>query len=173
MGVAVALFSRVVRTLGDVRLLVPVGLLLAAIVWVKGDRRFAIVCLVAVLVLQPSQRLIKQAVDRPRPPEALVEVRGRATSPSFPAGHVMSPMLVYGLVAYAGLRRERRWGAWVVALLAVAALLLIQGAVNLHLGVHRPSDVLGGYVWGLTLLLAVIIIDCWRERPSLGGAAPS
>ena len=168
-----SLLNRVVRTLGDVRLLVPVGVLLAAVIWVKGDRRFAIVCLVAVLALQPSQMLIKQSVDRPRPPESIVEVRGRGTSPSFPAGHVMSPTLVYGLVAYAALRRERRRAAWVAALLAVVAFLLIQGAVNVHLGVHWPSDALGGYLWGLTLLLPAIIADRWPEEPSTGGAAPS
>ena len=168
-----SIFNRVVRTFGDLRLLAPVGVLLAVAIWVGGDRRFAIVCLVAVLALQPSQMLIKQSLDRPRPPESMVEVRGRATSPSFPAGHVMSPTLVYGLVAYAALRRERRRAAWVVVLLVVAAFLLVHGAVNIHLGVHWPSDVLGGFLWGLTLLLPVMIVDRWRDERLLGSPAPA
>ena len=42
----------------------------------------------------------------------------------------------------------------------VAATLLVvlalTGIVNVWLGVHWPSDVLGGYLWGAVLLLPAV-----------------
>jgi membrane-associated phospholipid phosphatase len=36
---------------------------------------------------------------------------------------------------------------------SMAAVLLLTGIVNVYLGVHWPTDIAGGHLWGLVLLL--------------------
>ena len=42
--------------------------------------------------------------------------------------------------------------------LASFAVLSLTGLVSVFLGVHWPSDVLGGYIWGLVLLLPLLVL---------------
>ena len=89
---------------------------------------------------------LKAAFARARPDlvDHLVEV----VSPSFPSGHALMSAAVYltlaGLLGRRGVdapvRRSLFW-------LAVALVLLI-GISRVYLGVHWPSDVLGGWVLG-------------------------
>jgi membrane-associated phospholipid phosphatase len=127
-----------------------------------------------LLVLMPlTQAGIKELVDRPRPSQvaAGIDVRGSQTSPSYPAGHVMSPTVVYGWAIVMLLRsrsihtsasRNALDRIPVVARGSLAAVLVavlaVTGIVNLYLGVHWPTDVLGGYLWGLSLLLPALVV---------------
>jgi membrane-associated phospholipid phosphatase len=54
---------------------------------------------------------------------------------------------------------------WPVAA-ALGALLMLAGVANLYLGVHWPSDVLGGYLWGLVLLLPALAAYDSLRRPA-------
>jgi undecaprenyl-diphosphatase len=172
--------SDAVRLVTGTALVVAAGLAIAALHWLTRDRRTAAVLIVALLMLLVLQTALKEMVDRPRPSEveAGIEVRASQTSPSFPSGHVMGPMLVYGWAAYALLRRplhaatdsrHARIGAGASTqtlrrALAVVTLiiLLLTGIVNVWLGVHWPSDVVGGYLWGAVLLLPAIAV---AQRP--------
>ena len=156
--------SNVVRGITTTAVVAVIGLLLAALHWLRGERRAAVILVALVIVLPVAQASIKELVDRPRPAEAGIEQRAAATSPSFPAGHVMSPTVVYGWAIAMALRDRPSHGgspAWLRAsVLAVAGLLVgllgVSGLVNLYLGVHWPTDVLGGYLWGLVLLLPAL-----------------
>ncbi|MBM3116569.1 phosphatase PAP2 family protein [Jeongeupia naejangsanensis] len=92
---------------------------------------------------------IKFGVNRPRPGlEHLMSVHG----PSFPSGHAMAAMTLFGAL---GWLLARRWPhARVAVVTAAAALVLAGGLARLVLGVHYGSDVLAGYAVG-TVLLAV------------------
>lgn len=70
-------------------------------------------------------------------------------SSSFPSGHSMSAVVVYGTVAYLAARLQRRaWSRW----LTFAAAALVIAAIctsRIYLGVHYPTDVIAGIVVGL------------------------
>ena len=140
------------RLLSEVRLLIPVGLALAGVFWLKGHAGAAFRLLVVVIALQPVQMALKESVDRPRPPPTLVEIRAEGSSPSFPAGHVFAPTLFYGSLAVLAHREGVRAGLAKALGGFALSILILSGPVNVHLGVHWPSDVLGGYLWGLALV---------------------
>lgn len=103
---------------------------------------------------------LKAVVDRPRPMVVphLVEV----SYSSFPSGHSMMSAVVYGtlgasLSSLVTLRRLKFY------FLSVAVFLAgVVGLTRIYLGVHYPTDVLGGWSAGLTWS-----IFCWLLSRSL------
>jgi len=155
------------RAVTTTQVVLVCGYVAAAALFMLGARREAIALAAAIFVLPLLQAGLKDLVDRPRPTEAIVPQRAGYTSESFPAGHVMSPTALYGYVTWlaaAGLLPSRlralRWPlvAWSVAVLA------LTGFVSVWLGVHWPTDVLGGYAWGAALALVAVVAATARWR---------
>ena len=40
-----------------------------------------------------------------------------------------------------------------------AFVLVLTGPANVYVGVHWPSDVVGGYAWGAVLVLPLVYAD--------------
>jgi membrane-associated phospholipid phosphatase len=93
---------------------------------------------------------LKFAFDRPRP--ALWPARGEFTGPSYPSGHAMMATSLLFVTAYL-LRRERGWEWPYFVFLAFA---LVTSYSRLYLGVHWPTDVLGGAIIGTVWLAAML-----------------
>jgi undecaprenyl-diphosphatase len=148
--------SDVVRAVTTTWVVLLTGIGASVALWLAGMRREAIALAVVILVLPFLQAGIKDVVDRPRPSPAMFEVRGSVTSESFPAGHVMSPTALYLPLLAWSLRTG--WHPWLrVAVVAwCIAVLALTGIVNVWLGVHWPTDVIGGYMWGAALALPAI-----------------
>jgi undecaprenyl-diphosphatase len=91
--------------------------------------------------------VLKLFFDRARP--SVFEWGTHAASSSFPSGHAMSATVVYGTVAYLLARLQKHgWARAITLTLAVIMIVLIC-LTRLYLGVHYPSDVLGGIIFGL------------------------
>jgi membrane-associated phospholipid phosphatase len=124
-------------------------LALAAVVllWLRGRRRTAAFVAVTVVGAATLESLTKAMVGRARP--VFTDPVAHAAGKSFPSGHAMTSLTVFGLlVILAGRRRPQAIGAAIVAVAAV-------GFSRLALGVHYVSDVLGGWLLGTAWLLAV------------------
>ena len=94
---------------------------------------------------------VKAAVDRPRPVLAPLEHPGGA---SFPSGHALGATVLWGAIALlAGRFVTRRLSRLVAA--ACAAIVLAVMTSRVYLGVHWPTDVVGGGLFGLALLGAL------------------
>ncbi|MFJ4440462.1 phosphatase PAP2 family protein [Streptomyces sp. NPDC088923] len=130
--------------------------LLAAllVVWLlaRGARdravRIAVVCLLGTVL----QQLIKAAVGRERPvwPDPVDSAHFAA----YPSGHALTATVVSGLLWWV----LRGYGAPRPVLWAVGALLVVSvvgvGLTRVWLGVHWPSDVVGGWLLGALLVVA-------------------
>ncbi len=141
------------RALTATEVVLGLGTVLAGAAWLAGRRRQARVFgagLVLVVLLQFS---LKELVDRPRPAPDLVEVCAGFTSASFPAGHAMSATYLYGFLAVVALAASFPAPARAALAGLVALFLALAGLANVSLGVHWPSDVVGGYVWALAVLV--------------------
>ena len=106
--------------------------------------------------------LLKSMFARPRP--SIVPHLREVWSLSFPSGHALTSAVVY-LTLGALLMRvaERRLVKWYCISLAMTATALV-GASRVFLGVHYPTDVLGGWLIGLCWALVFWLIERALER---------
>ena len=103
----------------------------------------------SVTVVIPA---LKQAVERPRPSGTSVTLMTHFSGGSFPSGHAALAMIFCGVLFYLAPRLvgagRRMW-----ALRAgLVALLLFTGLSRVYLGVHWPSDVVGGFLVGAVMV---------------------
>ncbi len=122
--------------------------------------------LVFAYLLSPYvNTILKDLFAHPRPFELDPTVQLHdAEGYGLPSGHSQSAVVVWGTIA-AGFRKT--W-LWVVAIL----LMVLIGFSRVYLGVHFPTDVLGGWAVGALLLAAYLAleprIETWLKRASLG-----
>jgi undecaprenyl-diphosphatase len=106
--------------------------------------------------------MVKVAVNRPRP--ELEDPVATAFGKSFPSGHAMTSLVVYGglLLVFLPIIAHRRR---IAVAAATAALVVAIGISRLALGVHFVSDVVAGWVLGLAWLVAsVAAFSIWRQE---------
>ncbi|MCJ7810768.1 MAG: phosphatase PAP2 family protein [Dehalococcoidia bacterium] len=151
--------SRLVRAVGSTEVVLGTGAVVAVALWLMGWRRQALLLALGLVVLPFLQHGLKQLVDRPRPTPDLVELRAGCSSPSFPSGHVMSAALLYGTLLYLSLRIALPSVLRLALLGWCAFMLVVSGPANVYVGVHWPSDVVGGYAWAAVLLLPLVYAD--------------
>ncbi len=148
---ALVTIARIFTALGEPTVLVGGGFLVAAWLWWRGRGRFALGLLLVILIGRALSEVQKYSIARPRPTldPHLVVVK----TSSFPSGHATSSMIFYLTLALAltAAGRQRR----VAAALAVLLSLLI-GLSRVMLGVHWPSDVVGGWSFGLLWVLLTL-----------------
>ena len=98
---------------------------------------------------------------RPAPPWAMAH----ESTYSFPSGHSLFALTLYGLIAYMILDRRTRGTRRVLVIVLAAVMAFGIGISRIYLGVHWPTDVLAGYITASLWLSAVIYIDRrWRTH---------
>lgn len=86
---------------------------------------------------------------------------------SFPSGHAMVSMVIYGFIGYILAKQFPQWRGQIFALTVV--LIVAIGFSRLYLGVHWPTDVAAGYAAGLVWLIACLLsLELWQKYRSLG-----
>ena len=74
---------------------------------------------------------------------------------SFPSGHAMVSLVVYGFIGYLLIANFRSLRG--VILFLTTLLILAIGFSRLYLGVHWPTDIIAGYAAGLVWLISCIV----------------
>jgi membrane-associated phospholipid phosphatase len=126
-----------------------IGLVACAFLWAMRERVGVLLLVLAVVGGDVFNRVLKDAFSRPRPELFVLETPfARPLSASFPSGHATASMVLYLVLAYLLVRLGGR-GVFRWVVIAVAGLLIVLiGVSRMYLGVHYPSDVLAGYVFG-------------------------
>ncbi len=90
------------------------------------------------------------------------------TSYSFPSGHAMESVIMYGMLAYFAVLPVQSRGARVAIVLGGILLVVLIGFSRMYLGAHYFSDIVGGYAAGGVLLSAFIITTEKIRRRNTG-----
>jgi membrane-associated phospholipid phosphatase len=150
-----------VTTLGSTPVLALVAGAAAVYLVRRGRGRDAALLAVTLIGAQLLTWILKATFERPRP--SFEDPVATASWFSFPSGHALSSVAVYGALAYLFVSGGRSSQAR--ALLAGLALLVaLIGFSRLYLGVHYLTDVLAGYSAGLAWLLLAIGLLHARSR---------
>lgn len=153
----------IVTQLGSVY--ATLGLAAAASLWLVANRDFRRAALLASTAAGERLALdgLKVAIGRPRPwfDENLVVTH----SASFPSGHSANTMAVFVAVALMTVPARHRS----VALALAIGLSIIIGLTRPFLGVHWPTDVIGG--WSFGLLIALVAVAVGRRSGILSDEA--
>ena len=113
--------------------------------------------------------VIKIIVARPRPSPELVEVYLRQSTLSFPSGHVVSYMALFGFLFYLVHTLMRRSALRSALLVILGALIGLVGLSRVYLGAHWASDALAGYCIGLLWLALMIQLYCRLKSRRISG----
>ncbi|MDE2842309.1 MAG: phosphatase PAP2 family protein [Chloroflexota bacterium] len=105
---------------------------------------------------------LKALVGRPRPEMAIVEPAPHDMG--FPSGHAAFAILLCGALIFLTWQhvedRRLRWGFTA----ALVLLIVGVGLSRVYLGVHWPSDVVGGYLFGASVLLTLGLLRSYLLR---------
>lgn len=143
--------AQAVTLLGDPRLLVPAAFAIALWLWWRGHPRTALTFLAVTMAGRGVNSLVKLDVARVRPslePHLVVE-----RSNSFPSGHATGSMIFFLALALL-LAHRGQWRRWWAAAAVVVSLFV--GLSRVMLGVHWPSDVVGGWAFGALWVIVTL-----------------
>jgi len=145
---------------------VLVVVVIGIVVWWRIGRLEAIMILMGRLITLVDAPL-KLAINRPRPSADLVQVLSHEQGNGFPSGHAFFAILILGLTAYFISINLKNRAPRVLVLLCLIALILLIGTSRVYLGVHWPSDIVGGYlIGGFFLTMLIWFYRTWRAHHS-------
>jgi undecaprenyl-diphosphatase len=136
-------------------------LALAGLLYLKWYRA-AILLITDMLGVPLFNESLKAHYHRLRP-EAFFGVALPGTY-SFPSGHALSAFCFYAMMVALLSARVRNRGPRTLVWIAGALVILIVGTSRVYLGVHFPSDVIGGYAVALVWVSALLVFDQNEER---------
>ena len=126
--------------------------IIALFLYFKKHRKVGILMTISLIL---EFVIIKNWVARIRPYEmidGLTLLVGKANDLSFPSGHTGS---AFALAVVVFMVMERKYG--IIALV----LASLMGFSRLYVGIHYPSDVLGGIVLGV--ITSIIAVKCFPD----------
>ena len=148
-----------ITLLGNWEAVILLSLIAAAWLLNRGKSRLALLLMSVTLLGRGLVVIQKLGISRLRPDEVehLVPVK----SLSFPSGHAGNSMILFLSLAMIAAPREQRW--WAVPAALTGTFLV--GISRPMLGVHWPSDVVGGWAFGAAWVLAMLALsERWPAR---------
>lgn len=148
--------------LGGTGVLTLVTLLTALFLLMTRKRHAALLVVYSVAGGTALSQLMKWGFDRPRPD--LVPHGMAVYSQSFPSGHAMLSAVVYLTLGALLARTQARTRVKVFLIGAAATVTVIVGISRIYLGVHWPTDVLGGWALGAGWAASCWLVMLWLQR---------
>ena len=149
--------------LGSVSVITTLFLVLSSVLLSFRDWKgliFLSTSLIGAAIFPP---LLKNYFSRPRPEELehLVKVHDL----SFPSGHSFGATCLYIALAYYSGKYARSWSQEIYFYLLGFILISLVGLSRIYLGVHFPTDVLGGVAsgaaWGF---IVSSLFEFWKQK---------
>lgn len=141
---------RIITDFGDYFILT----LITALIFVK-NRKYGIYVFINLLLASLINSGLKLMFLRERPTDMLIDIGGY----SYPSGHSFVSVAFYGLLIYLVTKSSFKNKTKNITIIFLSLLILLIGTSRIYLGVHYPSDVLGGFIGGIIYLIIFIEIS--------------
>jgi undecaprenyl-diphosphatase len=128
----------------------------------QGKWRMALFVMVASFGGWFINGALKQLFQRPRP-DVVSHLREVVTM-SFPSGHALQSAVVYLTLGALSMRIAERPVTKFYCMAVAMLVTALVGASRVYLGVHYPTDVIAGWLIGLTWALLCWLIERSLER---------
>lgn len=148
------LLAKGLSLIGSSKIAIGISIVTMALLYFLLKHRLELILFLWVgLGSQLLNTLMKLLFHRERPNlHRIVEEIGY----SFPSGHSMGAFSLYGVIAYLLWRHLRRRHQRILLILFAVFMTGGIGWSRIYLGVHYPSDVIGGYVASCAWLMLSI-----------------
>jgi undecaprenyl-diphosphatase len=157
--------ARDLTSLGSIIVLVIITAAVSIYLFLAGKYAAAWLLLVAVFGGIALNDLLKLAFARPRPDPAYQAAR--IFTSSFPSGHAELSAITYLTIAALLAQTQASFKIAFYFIALAAFLTILIGLSRIYLGVHYPTDVLGGWCIGAAWALACWVLMTWLQRRDL------
>jgi undecaprenyl-diphosphatase len=152
-----------ISALGGGLLLGALGLAVAVVLAFARNRAYVTGWSAAVTGALFLDQALKPLFHRARPETAWEFLHFDTWS--FPSGHAMASLIVYGMLAYIAILFVRHTILQSAIISAACLLILAIGFSRLYIGVHYFTDVIGGYAAGAVWLsVCISAVEVVRRR---------
>lgn len=150
-------FTEAITHIGDWEAIVCICLLL--LLYPATGIRYGIPVISVVVLTTAIKTVVKFFVARPRPQEAyhLIHQAGY----SYPSGHAITSAAICIVLIILVHKFWKVSGKKVATIIAMAMICLAIGLSRIYLGVHFPTDVLGGWLAGIACAITVMFF--WEK----------
>ncbi len=152
---------RDISALGSMIVLGILSVIVSGYFLIRRDYTACIVLLGSWLGGWTVMNGLKYCYGRARPD--IVQNLQEATGYSFPSGHTMVSTIVYLTLAILLADRTERRSGRIYVITFASTLTLLIGFSRVYIGVHYPTDVLGGWGFGLIFVLVVRLMMEWKS----------
>ena len=143
-----------ITRIGDPRTVVPMTLVIFCFLWWKRYRLEAQFFALNAFGGAVLSYVLKLAFSKPRP-ELWPQLISEKTF-SYPSGHALGSMVLYGFLSYLFATLYPRYSRAFYSI--VTLLILAIGFSRLYLGVHWPTDIIAGYGIGFLWITVCIML---------------
>jgi undecaprenyl-diphosphatase len=142
--------------------LIAIGIgIVVWLLWHK-QRREALVVTGVLAAVTAGSEAVKQLIARPRPPGYSDNVLGVVYS--YPSGHVLEALTIYGIIAVLIWRSSLPTVVRVVVPLLFSVIVVLVAIARVASAAHYPSDVLAGLLGGIGCVAVFAWITGNRKR---------
>lgn len=155
------IFMSFMTRFGGKEIIFSVAFAVSFYLFIKKRYKFLGVLLASLATAGVAVEIMKKIFARERPDQIYALVSGDGFG--FPSGHSTLALVFYGILVYFIFVSDNKLSHKISALIIGVLLTVLVGCSRMYLGVHWPSDVLGGYILGGGLLT----ISIYASKSSL------
>lgn len=146
-------FSHMTNIFGDKGGII-VAVLLALVLYLLFKQKEATIWFAATVVLSLAlNTVIKVIIGRERPDIHRLATFANEAGKSFPSGHSIFATIIFGSIFFICLGKlKNRSSKILLGILCIILIALVMFS-RIFVGVHYPSDTIGGFLEGISILL--------------------
>ena len=145
--------SELIGKIFDPTIIIATALIISAILYFKYSKKQGIILTTTTLISAGLVLILKETIQRARPPFALIQEAGFA----FPSGHATMATAFFGAIAYTILLKTKNTATKILTMISSISIITIISLTRIYLRVHWFTDVITGIILGGAITITIIL----------------